>query len=367
MIIGVRLWLALFSGAGVVGIALAQTSLPTIEQSAETPPLATAPLCPFDEMRGREFQFATADPVLQSNGYVLWKSAPTLLSEPLPYAEYHGRRGKLTGEVLVNQGMQWFEGFLDDCSPVFAEDASAFSDFPGIRHLELNGKVIFRDMLAAARSLVDQELVVQGGGLEPRQRLYTAVRNRAFGLRGGEHFTVVGVDLHRYAHAKGVGPFFLVVERDDGQQGLIKFNPEYLRPPDNALPMRALRLLVPEHVPPSFAVPEALPVLTLAPPRALGSSGEPALETALLAAPVLVPEEPDVVLQVATMDDAIDAEIAAHDLREAGYEAEIVPGTEGSGARFQVLVTGLPTQDAAEAAVVALSQRFGWEPIILAR
>lgn len=126
---------------------------------------------------------------------------------------------------------------LDTCRPVYAEDASGYSAASPAFHLEMHGKIVFDDTLSFARGLIGSDVVVLGQGLEPNHRLYTPVRGDSFPLAANARLSVVSVDTHRYAHAKGVGPFFLTVLDAAGRRGLIKYNPRYIA----AAPVRRWR------------------------------------------------------------------------------------------------------------------------------
>ena len=229
-----RFVLIFFVGALFGGLAHAELPA-TPAPSAE--PLVT-PRCAYDSVRGDEFRFPTADRALQHYGFVLWRETASIVSDPLAYDRVSGRRGKLTGKTIYEHGINWFEALMEDCSYIYAEDASRFSNYHGLEHLKLHGKVVFFDLLAVANELIGEVLIVQGAGLESRQRLYTESRAHSYPLHDGERLTVLGIDEHRYAHAKGVGPFFFRVQRKAGQTGLIKFHPKYVRTTQGLLPLK---------------------------------------------------------------------------------------------------------------------------------
>ncbi len=323
------------------------------------------PNCNFDLLEGREFSFPKADPVLHTYGFVLWKPQASIVAEPLSYAEHAGRRGKLTGRKVRAHGITWYEGQLDDCSLLYAEDASGHSTYPGIQHLEFNGKIVFEDMLAAGEALIGSEVIVKADGLEPRHRLYTPRRNVWYPLRDGERLRVVGTDTYRYAHAKGVGPYFLKVARQTGETGLIKFNPNYLTTAHGPLVTVAGALggttasldaesaegkpvADPLQMPSAAMVAAALP---------FARHRVDAFDPGLLA-PVEVPEE--FVLNVAAMDIEPNAISAAQDLRRAGYAATVSPQQAPERVFYRIQIEGFNTVDAALAAAEDLAQRFGW-------
>ena len=222
---------AFLTATGVLVFAPGALAKPGAAHAEPTAPGGKAQ-CADAVASGDSFVFASADRVLQSYGYVMWRQQPSLVAEPLPYADYVGRRGRLTGRVLQRQGERWLEAVLEDCQRVYAEDASRHSPHAPLRHLELHGRVYFTDSLQRAKRLVGQVVTVKGEGLIPRQRLYTARRDVWYPLEAEQSLRVIGVDTHRYAHAKGIGAFFLKVENAAGQRGLVKFNPRYLQWPD---------------------------------------------------------------------------------------------------------------------------------------
>ncbi len=289
--------------------------------------------CDFEFRPGREFQFPTADPILQGYGFVLWKKQPSLRSEPLDYAHYHQRRGKLTGKTLIREGVRWYEGYLDDCSPVYAEDASVHSQLSGMAHLALHGKIIFSDTYAVAKGLIGQTVWVRGTGLEPRQRLYTADPDTHFALHDGEPLKVVGMDLHRYAFAKGVGPFFLRVLNAEGEHGLIKFNPKYLVTPQGEL---ALHL----------------------PPRAREFGPRPPRVNAVMGNRPLLTESA-YVLNISPFLTKTDGQAAVSELEEAGFAASLLPETLDGAVSYRLLIAGFPTVSLARSMAEILAHRFG--------
>lgn len=295
-------------------------------------PLEAAQTCDYAQRSGRPFRFATADASLQDYGYVLWKTAPSLAEEPLDYARYHGREGKLTGRSLRRDGVRWFEGIMPDCSLVYAEDASSNADYAGVDHLDMHGKIVFEDTLDKALGLVGAEVVVQGEGLEPGQRLYTAHPTENYPLSDGERLRVVGVDTHRYAHAKGIGPLFLQVRNTAGEQGLIKFNPRYLDAVSGEFPLNPL--------PRMHAAAPALPGR-----EAAQGGGD---------------WRRDYVLTVSNFHDESAGLAAARVLTRDGFNADLraQPGVQGTVYKLQI--AGFPTLDLAAAMAGILARRFNW-------
>ncbi len=297
--------------------------------------------CNFEFRPGREFQFPTADSVLQSYGYVLWKNKPALIAEPLDYSLHQGRRGKLSGDFVVRDGIAWFAGVLDDCTRVYAEDASTHSELNRLEHLLFNGKVVFADTYAAARNLINHDVIVRGEGLEPRQRLYTDERSRWFGLSDRQILKVVGIDMHRYAHAKGVGPFFLVVENEDGNQGLIKYNPEYLEVPHGVLPI--------------YSTPPVRD-LTAAPLPARASYVGPREE-----GNQPIPGENGYLLTINRFDREVDGQEALLEMQQAGFQARLMPRAQADGQVIHELqIAGFPSRPLAESMARIVASRFGW-------
>lgn len=288
-------------------------------------------ICNFEFRAGREFLFPSADEELQEYGYVLWKAAPSLAAEPLDYARYQGRRGKLTGQTVHSDGIRWYQGFLDDCSAVYAEDASAHSVWSGMDHLALHGKIVFADNYAAARALIGHHVVVRGEGLEPRHRLYTPDEAESFALNDGEWLRVIGIDMHRYAFAKGVGPFFLQVENALGQQGLIKFNPLYIGLPRSDLPVSRPR-----------------------PVRERDQlAGSPVFGNAPL------PGDADRVLDLAIFRDESDGLAAVLEMETAGFSVRLLPQDGEGGVRYRLQLVGFPTMSLARSLREILAARYG--------
>ena len=296
--------------------------------------------CNFEFRPGREFQFPSADDVLQSYGYILWKNKPSLMSEPLDYSLHQGRRGKLTGDFVVRDGIVWFAGVMDDCTRVYAEDDSTHSELNRLEHLLFNGKVVFADTYAAARSLLNHDVIVRGEGLEPRQRLYTAERSRWFSLSDRQVLKVVDIDMHRYAHAKGVGPFFLVVENQHGQQGLIKYNPEYLEVPHGVLPI--------------YSAPPARQ-LTSAPLPARARYIGPRVE-----GNQPIPGEHGFVLSINRFARQADGQAALLEMQQAGFDAQLVPRMAQDATYYQLQISGFPSRPLAESMARIVASRFGW-------
>ena len=296
--------------------------------------------CNFEFRPGREFQFPSADEVLQSYGFILWKNKPSLIAEPLDYSLHQGRRGKLSGDMVIRDGIAWFSGVLDDCTRVYAEDASVHSELNRIEHLLFNGKVVFADTYAAARELINHDVIVRGEGLEPRQRLYTAERSRWFGLSDRQILRVVGIDMHRYAHAKGVGPFFLVVENDQGQRGLIKYNPEYLEVPHGVLPI--------------YSTPPARDLAT-APLPARASYIGPRED-----GNQPIPGENGYLLSINRFEREADGHAALLEMQQAGFQARLVARNQADRVIHELQIGGFPSRPLAESMARIVASRFGW-------
>jgi hypothetical protein len=318
-------------GATHAAAASATTAISTSGNFAEITTLD----CDFDYRPGREFLFPSADPVLQGYGFVLWKVEPSLVSEPLSYARYQGRHGKLTGASLVRQGVRWFEGVLDDCSPVYAEDASSHAEYAGLDHLAFHGKIVFADTYAAAKTLIGHDVLVLGEGLEPRQRLYTSSRTRYYPLFDGEALKVIGIDMHRYAFAKGVGPFFLEVINARNEVGLIKFNPEYLEVPHGSLPV------YPKPRTRDFA------------------SGLPKRDVIQANSPIL--GDTNYQLTISRFTHEADGLAAVYDLEQAGFSARLWPQATTKGVIIYTLqIDGFQTAALAQSLADILARRYGW-------
>ncbi|MGJ8670562.1 MAG: SPOR domain-containing protein [Oceanococcus sp.] len=296
--------------------------------------------CNFEFRSGWEFEFPSADPVLQPYGFILWKNKPSIVSNPLDYSLHQGRRGKLTGELVVRDGIRWYTGVMDDCTRIYAEDASTYSKNSPLEHLIFHGKVFFADTYAAAQSLIGHDVIVQGAGLEPRQRLYTPDRRHYFPLQGGQVLRVVGIDTHRYAHTKGVGPFFLVVENADQRRGLIKYNPEYLRVPHGVLP-----------------------VYVRAPGREFANNELPGRKRFLNKARQgnhPIPGDDAYVLTLNRFRRESDGLNAVAELELAGFSAYLMPPENQTEMLYELRVEGFSSAGMAESMARILANRFGW-------
>ncbi len=302
---------------------------------------ATGDHCDFAAVEGLAFRFSPADEDLRDFEYVLFKRAPSLASEPLDYAAVSGRRAKLSGRTVVRDGITWFEGVLDDCSPLYAEDASRNSAFEPLDHLAFFGKVVFDQLHREARDLLGQELIVRGEGLEPRQRLYTADRYRSYPLRDGERLAVIGIDGRRYAHAKGVGPFFLRVVNEIGQVGLIKLNPRYLRRPDGELALSPLQM-------PALAEAEPTPA-------------PDAWQVAATNSGFGRQRQRSFVLTVSHFLDQQQALAAEQILERDGFNARLQTySDEAGGVIYKLQIAGLASQELATEMARMLAGRFEW-------
>lgn len=297
--------------------------------------------CNFEYRSGLEFQFPSADPVLRPYGFVLWKSKPSIVSRPLDYSLYQGHRGKLSGETVLRDGIRWYTGVLDDCSRIYAEDASAHAQRPGLEHLMFHGKVFFAETYAAAKKLIGHDVIVRGPGLEPRQRLYTRERDTHYSLSDKQVLRVVGIDTHRYAHAKGVGPFFLQLENADGKQGLIKYNPDYLEVPHGILPV-------------------SVPL----PGRGFAQTHLPARKDAVQAAVQgnqPMPRQRAYLLSVQQFRNENQAAQAMAELQQAGFDAVVMPQPKSQGGpAFELRIEGFSSAALARSMARILANRFGW-------
>ena len=330
---------------GVVGLILAAVasagSAAMDGADREKPlPRTAPPACDFESADGHEFQFSSADSILQPYGYVLFKTAPALLREPLNYAEYSGRRAKLTRRSIVRDGIRWFEGLLDDCTPLYAEDASGGSARDGLNHLAFFGKVVFEQWHREAEQLIGQDVVVRQAGLEPGQQLYSWDEHRSYALRDGEVLTVIGIDTHRYAHAKGVGPFFLRVINEDDEAGLIKYNPRYLHLPEGDL---------------------ALSRLGASQPQVADRAATPAMELAARTGQRRRPSPRSYVLTVSHFMDEQAGLVAERKLAQGGYNARLLSYDEPDGSViYKLQIAGLASAEMASEMARQLATRFEW-------
>lgn len=183
--------------------------------------------CDYSEISAPEFVFSEADERMRRFGYLLWHKSPSVLEEPLEYGAYVNRRGKLLANVINADNRLWHVAVMENCEKIFAERNVPGAPFQGLKHLEYNGRVYFRSGLLHAKRLVNKDIWVNETGLEVRQKMYTADPRISYPLSHGQRLQVIGVDTKRYAHTKGVGPFFLRVRDDQGRDGLLKFNEQY--------------------------------------------------------------------------------------------------------------------------------------------
>lgn len=353
-------------------------------------------VCDYPGISAPEFVFSEADQRLQRFGYVLWHRNPSVLEEPLAYNGYAGRRGKLLADVIKADNRLWHVAVMQNCEKVYAQRNVPGAPFQGLKHLEYNGRVYFRSGLLHAKRLVNQNIWVNQTGLEVRQKMYTANPSVSYPLVHGQKLTVVGVDTKRYSHTKGVGPFFLRVRDERGQEGLLKFNEQYFfdRPeqiqmaggysqphssmaaPHSPPPVRDRVRVVPPAPPSSnqgYVVVDEAPVAPRdwTPPSFVDESPDYAVKErpevrdwaefsranrAKAAPPVAAaparpakrskPHNPTgYLVNVMSAKDQAIAERKAAQYRAKGFEARVSPATVGNKSFFRVQLGSYPTAD----------------------
>lgn len=197
----------------------------TIEYQCKQSPMrfprdTYAPPCVFEAISGDLFEFAPTYIGGEKYGYQMWNTSPST-GKGLPYHEYRGRKGKVTGEVIPSRYGDYFvfhKAVLNNCEVVYAQVSK--------ENPEYMGAILAKDV-ERAKVLIGKPIWINNASVARPQELITSDPKISYPTNNIEKLIVLDVSLVRYGHARGAGSFFLKVKKSTGEEGLIKFNDRY--------------------------------------------------------------------------------------------------------------------------------------------
>jgi hypothetical protein len=162
---------------------------------------------------GKDVIFAEKDEALQKYGYSLYKKPD--IGSWLPYKDYVGKKGKIIG-IVKQSVFSFWELRLETGETVYVHKLSMEVD-----DIYLSGLYLVDDYLEAKEKMGKVIWINQNGW---RQPLLTEDRNVSYPVEHLEKVKVLDVSTKHLGHSSGIQPFFLTVQKSDGEVGFIGYN-----------------------------------------------------------------------------------------------------------------------------------------------
>ena len=182
--------------------------------------------CNYTSEAGKEFVFPEATESLQQYGYLGWKNRMSDNSKTLTYRHYHGKHGKLQEQKIEDRFTYWFVAVLENCEKVYTSGGTR-SRPKDINEIEKFGGIYFLETLAKAESMIGRSVWMNLNGSAVEKTLFTDDSSTTYSLNHLEPVQIVDIQTRRIGHARGAGPFYLRVQKTNGEQGYVAFNDRY--------------------------------------------------------------------------------------------------------------------------------------------
>jgi hypothetical protein len=164
---------------------------------------------------GKEVVFREREASLQKYGYQSLGLRPAP-AERLDYDKFVGKKGTVTG-VVKQSVFEFWQIRLETGDTVYAMKSNVFPD-------QIDGMYFTDDVTEATGRIGKSIWINQARKTARRQQLITEDRNVSYPLGHLEQVKVLGVFTKSLGHAYGGAPFFIKVERNNGEAGLIGYD-----------------------------------------------------------------------------------------------------------------------------------------------
>jgi hypothetical protein len=174
---------------------------------------------------GKEVVFAEGDSSLQKHLYQrmgLKPGFPPSLPYALPYVDYVGKTGKVLDIVKPSSSSSpwtYWKIQLETGETIYAERI-------GPSEGQIDGMYFVEDYEAAKRKIGEFIWINQAEWKARKQRLVKEDPDVSYPVAHLEKVKVVGVFTRHLGHSYGAAPFFIKVEKANGETGLIGYNPK---------------------------------------------------------------------------------------------------------------------------------------------
>lgn len=164
---------------------------------------------------GKEVVFRESEASLQKYGYHSLSLRPAP-AERLDYSKFVGKKGTVTG-VVKQSVFEFWQIRLETGDTVYAMKSRVFPD-------QIDGMYFTDDVTEATGRIGKSIWINQARKTARRLQLITEDRNVSYPLGHLEQVKVLGVFTKVLGHAYGGAPFFIKVERNNGEAGLIGYD-----------------------------------------------------------------------------------------------------------------------------------------------
>ena|GEM_PF-5524399 len=204
-------------------------------------PMAKKKDCHFDSLSGREFVFRDLIDSQKGYGY-RWTKKPGkvgLYENGLKYKKYGPLKGVLLEEIFVRElkfgAEYYFVAVLENCETIYALkrvvsiDPSTFNVHD--KHaetLQAHHQIVFPDALRRERKeSIGKVIWINRPALPGDKNLFTLKKKVSYPVSHLERVTIVDFETTDFGPNRGICPYFAIVRRKTGEQGLLPFDPAY--------------------------------------------------------------------------------------------------------------------------------------------
>jgi len=169
----------------------------------------------FPNLMGKEFVFREMDSALQGRGYIqFYRSFDS--AYPLPYKPYAGKKGKIIGLVTSPYGQEYWKVKLETGEILYA----AHWIYKGSD--EFIEGIYFVEDYNEAKKLLGKYIWTK-----KEETLITEDANASYHLKRFEKVKVLGIFTKMLGHSiNTLCPFYLKVQKETGEVGLLPYNRE---------------------------------------------------------------------------------------------------------------------------------------------
>jgi len=168
----------------------------------------------FPNLMGKEFVFREMDSALQGRGYIqFYRSFDS--ADPLPYKPYAGKKGKIIGLVTSPYGPEYWKVKLETGEILYAaywmyKESDGFLE-----------AIYFVEDYNEAKKLLGKYVWTK-----KEETLITEDANVSYHLKHLEKVKVLGIFTKMLGHSNTLYPFYLKVQKETGEVGLLPYKPE---------------------------------------------------------------------------------------------------------------------------------------------
>lgn len=177
--------------------------------------------CDYQSIEGEVFTFSSTYAGGEKYPYFSWSKNPSTAGWKLSHNNYVGKKGKLTTDIVkesVYSSFSYQKAVLENCEIVYAQISQKNTAIDG---------VYFDKEIQEANKLIGKLIFVKNTLVLKPQKLITEAKDITYSLKNIERLNVIDISFQSFPYSMGTGPFFLKVKKENGDEGLIKYNSRY--------------------------------------------------------------------------------------------------------------------------------------------